>query len=624
MGRYGRAALPAAALAAALAALPAAALAAPGRLDPVFGGGDGRFVSPRARPGQAVTPSDLALQADGRIVVVGSTGALQAGTLEGVVLRFGAKGSPDPSFGAAGRVQSTFGATGVGLTSVAPAPDGRIVVVGDGGHRRPLLARLLPDGSFDPGFGVGGVVRTAPPTLVLPTDVAVLPDGRIVVVGIGEVGARNVFAAARYLPDGSLDASFGAGGGTTVAIGEHDSYAREMAVFADGRLAIVGGAARTPRKPSGEDADFVDYATVVLAPDGSVDEGFGRRVTRLGREGGEASSVAIQPDGKVVVAGGLYRVVRGARSGVRLALVRYSRDGALDRSFGEGGQSLSPLESSATRGIALQPDGKLLVGGDLRQSLAASRLNPDGSPDQSYGSVGQAVAPLGEVDSQVFGSALQPDGALVVGAHYFVGESEGFGLMRFQGGADEPPPPVLASSVVATPAGSVRLKLPPARDRPVFPALAPGVASLAVAAPANVPVRSELDTARGRVTLNAARRGTGLASSTFFGGAFRLGQVRRGDTTPELRLVGGSRRACGRARGSRGRAVRRLWGSGDGRYRTRGTYSSAVVRGTTWLTEDRCDGTLTRVTEGRVAVRDLVRRRTVVVRAGQRYLARRR
>jgi hypothetical protein len=70
--------------------------------------------------------------------------------------------------------------------------------------------------------------------------------------------------------------------------------------------------------------------------------------------------------------------------------------------------------------------------------------------------------------------------------------------------------------------------------------------------------------------------------------------------------------------------VRRLWGrDGGGRFRTFGRHSHATVRGTRWLTVDRCSGTFTRVTQGAVVVRDTVRRRSVLVRAGHSYLARR-
>jgi hypothetical protein len=102
----------------------------------------------------------------------------------------------------------------------------------------------------------------------------------------------------------------------------------------------------------------------------------------------------------------------------------------------------------------------------------------------------------------------------------------------------------------------------------------------------------------------------------------------------DLHLRGGDFAACRRtassraasiAAASRVRRVRRLWGrDSGGSFRTHGRHSHATVRGTRWLTEDRCDGTLTRVTEGSVVVRDLARRRRVVVRAGHSYLARKR
>jgi hypothetical protein len=97
-------------------------------------------------------------------------------------------------------------------------------------------------------------------------------------------------------------------------------------------------------------------------------------------------------------------------------------------------------------------------------------------------------------------------------------------------------------------------------------------------------------------------------------------------TLIQLTLSGGSFGACGRrttaAAGQGGsREVRALWGNGRGRFRTRGRFATASVRGTVWRTVDRCDGTLTRVRQGVVEVRDLTRRRTVRVRAGQSYLA---
>jgi hypothetical protein len=149
-----------------------------------------------------------------------------------------------------------------------------------------------------------------------------------------------------------------------------------------------------------------------------------------------------------------------------------------------------------------------------------------------------------------------------------------------------------------------------------------------------IPVGSLLDTRRGTVRLTSARdrRGT-TQTGDFAAGVFQVAQSRKRSARglTELRLKGSSFASC-RQRRARGgdaqdaglsrRAIRRLRGSATGRFRTRGRNSSATVRGTVWGTIDRCDGTLTRVRRGRVAVRDFRRRKTVIVRAGKSYLAR--
>ena len=149
-----------------------------------------------------------------------------------------------------------------------------------------------------------------------------------------------------------------------------------------------------------------------------------------------------------------------------------------------------------------------------------------------------------------------------------------------------------------------------------------------------IPVGSLLDTRRGTVRLTSARdRGGATQSGNFSAGIFQVAQSRKRSAKgiTELRLKGSSFASCGkrRARGGEAqsaglsrRAIRRLRGNARGRFRTRGRNSSATVRGTIWEVIDRCDGTLTRVRRGRVAVRDFRRSRTVIVRAGKSYLAR--
>ena len=190
----------------------------------------------------------------------------------------------------------------------------------------------------------------------------------------------------------------------------------------------------------------------------------------------------------------------------------------------------------------------------------------------------------------------------------------------------EPVTPQLGESVVAAPArGSVRVRLP--GDE----------AFRRLTAAGEIPVGSTVDARAGSVTLTAAA-GAGAVQRADFGGAvFSVAQQVAARPVTVLALRGGSFAGCPAARTARRsnraraarragdphRVVRTLWGSGKGRFRTRGRYSAATVRGTVWQTQDRCDGTLTRVKRGVVDVRDIVRGRTVTVRAGNSYLARR-
>ena len=144
---------------------------------------------------------------------------------------------------------------------------------------------------------------------------------------------------------------------------------------------------------------------------------------------------------------------------------------------------------------------------------------------------------------------------------------------------------------------------------------------------ANVPVGSVIDATNGVVSLTSARDSNGeTQTGRFWGGAFKVGQSRKGDQYTVLTLVGDL--ACG-ARGkvtaAGRRSARRLWGSDNhGHFRTRGRRGQATVRGTQWLTEDRCNGTFFKVKQGAIVVRDFARKRSVKLTPGERYLARKR
>jgi hypothetical protein len=190
-------------------------------------------------------------------------------------------------------------------------------------------------------------------------------------------------------------------------------------------------------------------------------------------------------------------------------------------------------------------------------------------------------------------------------------------------GAGPGPAPVLAPATtpelgqsvgVEEQAGSVLVRVP-GSPRPV-----------PITDAASIPVGSVVDARKGTVALSSALRGAARQTGTFHGGIFEVRQAAGAGGMTELVLrgpqpvctPGGARAAAASAR----RPPRALWGRDDhGRFRTRGSNSVATVRGTAWYVEDRCDGTLTRVSEGSVSVRDLHRQRTVVVQAGKSYLA---
>jgi hypothetical protein len=135
-----------------------------------------------------------------------------------------------------------------------------------------------------------------------------------------------------------------------------------------------------------------------------------------------------------------------------------------------------------------------------------------------------------------------------------------------------------------------------------------------------IPLGSTIDVRKGRIALTSVpKKGGSPETAEFYDGIFKLTQP--GSIT-ELRLV--EALACGSAHAAAKKPKsRKLWGEGSGSFRTRGQYSSATVRGTTWLVQDTCTSTLTRVKKGTVAVNDFVKHKTVLVRAPKSYTARR-
>jgi uncharacterized delta-60 repeat protein len=319
-----------------------------------------------------------------------------------------APGDLDLHFGTEGVATAVFSG-GAFATAVAVQPDGAIVAVGATAGRSGTgefaVARFLPDGSLDPSFGDAGLVKTA----IRgghgdeARSVAIQPNGRIVVAG---TDSWERFAVVRYLPDGSLDPSFAGDGIVRTDFQAGDDIAWDVALQLDGRIVAVGGAGYGQ----------VGFELARYRRDGSPDRSFGTggRVT-LRYRGANARSVAIQVDGRIVVSG--YNMWG-------LAVARFKSDGSLDRSFADRGVLEPPTPMVGGFALAVQPNGRIVVAGDHDIfEVAVVRLLADGRYDGSFGEDGIAIADLGSGEQTFIGLALQPDGRIVAVAH--VGPHEG-------------------------------------------------------------------------------------------------------------------------------------------------------------------------------------------------------
>ncbi len=404
-----------------------------GTLDPSFGSGGLVTTDFGGVRGAAV--SAMVRQADGRILAAG-TSAL-ALTTQFALARYNPDGSLDPSFGSGGQVTTDFaGVLGSHASDLVLQADGRLVVAGGATHDF-ALARYNPDGTLDPSFGSGGRVITAlgNNTNDAAQRVALQPDGRILVLGVstppavpsGGLPSLDSFfpVLVRYNVDGSLDTTFGNGGQVNLGLSLGNFFSADFALPADGMIVVLW-------EPGFVAAGVSNPSTLArYHPNGTLDPSFGAGGTvsvNFGGAGGSAARLALQPDGKVVVAG----------SAGDFALARYHPDGSLDSTFGVGGNVTGDIPGSIrsrASALSVQSDGKIIVvgldnAGGPSTKFAVARY--EGGPTGSAPIVavhlnrvtlvaGQplqvdiTVANLGPaIDADVYAGAMLPDGETLV------------------------------------------------------------------------------------------------------------------------------------------------------------------------------------------------------------------
>ncbi len=387
-----------------------------GFLDPTFGSGGLAFTDfPASTFDRA---NALVVQPDGKTVVVGQVVNIGENLGQGfAVVRFKANGSPDDSFGSNGRV--VFGENNSQAQAVALQPDGKIVVAGTrvgGGNQSDDFAvgRLNIDGTLDTSFGGGDGWATADfGSYELGNAVVLQADGKILVAGDTGVGIEIDFAVARFSDSGVLDTTFGSDGLATANFGAWD-VGRRAAMQADGKILVTG--------VSYDDSSGVQLMALArFTSNGVLDNFFasgGLATYGAGYFDDSAYDVALQADGKILVAG---------NSSGEFFVARYTTAGVLDTSFGGGdGLATADFHLDGEAGVAVQPDGKIVVAGHF----AVTRLTVDGEIDTTFGNGGLATVNLvGRVDDV----ALGLDGKILVAGFRSDPSGSTFAVVRLDG-----------------------------------------------------------------------------------------------------------------------------------------------------------------------------------------------
>jgi len=269
-------------------------------------------------------------------------------------------------------------------------------------------------GSLDSAFGTGGLVTTHFAVAQYGGAIAIQPDGKIIMVGkavpVDPIEDWN-FGVVRYNIDGTLDTTFGNGGALNTDLFNHPDTASSVAVQSDGKIVVAGN----------------EFDVARYNPDGTLDISFGKfgKVILLFPDAFYAYStqMALQPDGKIVLAGYAPLLTTGY---AQFALLRLNENGIPDSTFGIDGRVMTDLNASTIQSFIVQPDGKIVAVGrafpfpDLIDppDFVIARYNSDGSQDPTFGVGGRVYTDFGigglPANDEANDIFLQPDGRIVV------------------------------------------------------------------------------------------------------------------------------------------------------------------------------------------------------------------
>ena len=326
-----------------------------GALDPTFGGGDGKVVTPLTSKPDFIHA--IAIQTDQKIVVAGRAGGSSG---RYALARYDVDGSLDATFGGDGKVMTNLTSNWDHAWGLAIQPDGKIVAAGASGSAGGAFSvlRYHPNGSLDTSFsGDGKVITNFTTGDDWAWDVALQADGRLVVAGVaGRSGSDKRIALARYDTNGVLDSTFGGDGKVLRDLTSGWDDASGVGIQADGKIVTAGAVGGAGGRLLVSRFNVNGSRDTSFSVNGDVRTNFTPRDDF-------AWKLALQPDGKIVAVG----TAGVGNGGGSIAVARYDTTGALDTSFSGDGKVVTDMTTGpdVATAVAIQPDGAIVVGGTV-------------------------------------------------------------------------------------------------------------------------------------------------------------------------------------------------------------------------------------------------------------------
>jgi len=367
----------------------------------------------------------LVIQPNGNIIMAGSANN------DFALARYTKDGKPDNSFGNKGSLTTDFNSGGDDFANaIALRKDGKIIVAGYTNkdlNTDFAIACYHSDGSLDNSFGMEGkVIVDFGNGTDQATAIAIQPDNKMVVAGFSWNGHDNDFSLTRYSANGIRDISFGDNGRVVTDFGSSMEYIYSLIIKPNGKILVSGFSNQNGNS---------DFAVAQYNLDGTQDIMFGNGGVSLADFGSNfdhAYSMQLQPDGKIIVAGST-----GVGPYSKFAMVRFLEDGGLDYEFADGGLLTDHIGSASNyaTSVSMQLDGKIILAGFAyngnSNDFAMARYTPNGTIDHSFNLNGKLVSPIGKSEDVAYSVGVQPDGKILLAGFSTNNATNEFTLSRF-------------------------------------------------------------------------------------------------------------------------------------------------------------------------------------------------